>query len=69
MLYDRSMSIVFLILGIITALAVLVCLGAGVVGMAQGNDFNRRYGNTLMRGRVIFQGLALLFFALAIVTS
>ena len=60
------MAVTFLILGIITAIAVLVCLGVGLVGMARGGDFNRRYGNRLMQARVALQGLALLFFAIAI---
>jgi hypothetical protein len=59
----------FFILGIITAVAVLVCLGVGLVGMARGGDFNRQFGNKLMRARVILQGLALLFFAIAIMAQ
>ena len=46
-------------------LAVLGSLGAGVVGMARGGEFNARYGNKLMQARVVFQGLAIAFLALA----
>ena len=38
--------------------AVLVVLVIGVVGMLRGGAFNRRYGNGLMRLRVILQGVA-----------
>lgn len=38
--------------------AVLAVLVVGVVGMLRGGAFNRRYGNGLMRLRVILQGVA-----------
>ncbi len=38
--------------------AVLTVLVVGVVGMLRGGAFNRRYGNGLMRLRVILQGVA-----------
>lgn len=38
--------------------AVLAVLVIGVVGMLRGGAFNRRYGNGLMRLRVILQGVA-----------
>ena len=38
--------------------AVLMVLVVGVVGMLRGGAFNRRYGNGLMRLRVILQGVA-----------
>ncbi len=45
--------------------AVLTMLLAGVFSMAKGGEFNRKYGNLLMRWRVGLQGAALLLFALA----
>jgi hypothetical protein len=45
--------------------AVVVTLGLGVYGMARGGEFNQKYGNRLMRLRVILQGVALLLFILA----
>ncbi len=43
------------------ALAVtLVVLFAGVFTMARGGEFNRKWGNKLMRARVVTQGLAIL---------
>lgn len=44
-------------------LAMLATLGVllfGVLTMARGGEFNRRYGNKLMRARVLLQGIALL---------
>ena len=63
------MNIIFLILTGICMVAVLGTLGTGLVGMARGGEFNARRGNQLMRYRILFQGLALLFFALAVSTS
>ena len=46
--------------------AIVVVLLTGVIGMAVGGEFNRKYGNRLMRLRVLLQmaavGLILLFF-------
>jgi len=50
------------------ALALLVVLGilfTGLVAMARGGEFNRKYGNRLMRWRVIAQAGALVLLALA----
>ena len=38
--------------------AVLIVLLTGVVGMVRGGTFNARYGNKLMRLRVITQAVA-----------
>jgi len=59
------MSNIFGILAGITVLAVLAVLLAGVIGMARGGEFNRRWGNTLMRWRVMLQLLAVLLLGLA----
>ena len=45
--------------------AMIAAVGAlllGVVGMAKGGEFNKKYGNKLMRARVALQGLAVLLF-------
>ncbi len=62
------MAILFLILAGVFMLAVLGSLGAGVVAMARGGEFNARYGNRLMQARVICQGLAIAFLALAMMS-
>ena len=44
---------------VVVALAgTLVVLLAGVVAMVRGGEFNRKYGNKLMRSRVAMQALA-----------
>jgi hypothetical protein len=62
------MSNFFFALVIISMLAVLATLLTGVIGMARGGTFNARYGNKLMRLRVLLQGVTLLLFALAVMT-
>jgi len=39
---------------------VLAVLGAGIFAMMRGGEFNRRWGNRLMRARVAMQVLAVL---------
>jgi len=60
------MSKIFFVLMIIAMLLVLVSLGVGMVAMIKGGDFNKKYGNKLMRMRVTLQGLALALFVLAV---
>lgn len=50
---------------VVIVAAMVAALGAlliGVVSMAKGGEFNRKYGNRLMRARVALQGLAILLF-------
>lgn len=51
---------------IIAMVLVLASLVAGMIGMIKGGDFNKKYGNKLMRLRVTLQGLALGLFVLAV---
>ncbi|WP_395016162.1 twin transmembrane helix small protein [Dongia sp.] len=62
------MSIFFFALGGLFAIATLGTLLTGVVGMGKGGAFNEKYGNKLMRYRVIFQGLAIGCFVLGLLT-
>jgi hypothetical protein len=62
------MSLFFFILGGIFALATLGTLLVGVTSMGKGGAFNEKYGNKLMRYRVIFQGVAIGFFVLGLLT-
>lgn len=51
--------------------AMFITLGivfVGVIGMAKGGKFNERWGNKLMRARILFQMIALALFALAMLT-
>jgi hypothetical protein len=63
------MNTVILILLAGSLAAVVIVLLIGVVGMARGGDFNAKYGNKLMRLRVILQGLAIVLFILLVVTA
>ena len=51
---------VLLVLIIVALVATLAVLGLGVVSMLRGGEFNRRYGNLLMRARIITQGVTIL---------
>lgn len=56
---------------ILVVIAMLVTLGVlftGLFAMARGGEFNAKYGNKLMRWRVMAQGVALLLFALAMMS-
>ena len=63
--YIRAMSGFSLTLVMIALFMTLGVLFAGIFSMARGGDFNKKHGNRLMRLRVIFQGIAILLFALA----
>ena len=62
------MSLFFFILGGIFALATLATLLVGVTSMGKGGAFNEKYGNKLMRYRVILQGCAIGCFVLGLLT-
>ena len=65
----EALAAVLPMLIILSLIAVLVVLGVGVIGMLRGGDFNRRYGNKLMRVRVATQGLAILLILLFVAVS
>lgn len=54
----EALRAVFPMLIVVALAAVAVVLLVGVAGMLRGGAFNRRYGNGLMRLRVILQGVA-----------
>jgi hypothetical protein len=64
-----SLAGVLQVLFIVALGAVLAVLVFGIVAMGRGGDFNARWGNRLMRLRVVAQGVAVaLLAALAILT-
>ncbi len=63
------MSTVFFILMIISMLAVLGALSIGLFFMSREGDENRKKSNQWMRVRVWLQGVAIVMFALAAMTS
>lgn len=44
---------------VVALIAVFAVLATGIVGMLRGGEFNRKYGNKLMRARVAAQALAI----------
>lgn len=52
-------TVIPILIGVVLA-AVVMTLLLGVFSMARGGEFNRKYGNKLMRYRVLLQGLAVL---------
>lgn len=63
------MSNFFFILMLIAMLLTVIALAIGIGVMIKGGSANIRYGNKLMRTRVVLQGIALALFALAFMTS
>jgi len=63
----RSVLIVLVVIGLVVTLGILL---VGVFGMAQGGEFNRKYGNVLMRARVVSQfAVVLLLLALFVLAA
>lgn len=44
---------------VIALIATLAVLAVGVLAMLKGGEFNRKYGNKVMRARVAMQALAI----------
>ena len=60
------MELLSVLLMVLLGLALAVTVGAlvaGVVAMARGGSFNARWGNKLMRLRIIAQGAAVVLLA------
>ena len=53
----------------IFAISTLVTLIVGVVSMAMGNKFNRKYANKIMTLRVIFQTISIMLLAIIAYTK
>ena len=49
---------------IIFLFAVFIVLTTGIISMLRGGDFNKKWGNKLMRARVILQAIAVLLIVL-----
>ncbi len=63
------MNTIFFILICLSTLAVTTVLGIGLYGLSKGGEFNEKYGNKLMRLRIILQGVTILLLALAAVLA
>lgn len=63
--YPNNMFYVVNILLVISLIVVAAVMVTGLVSMAKGGDFNKKYGNKLMQARVASQTIALLLLALS----
>ena len=63
------MSTLLLILTLIAAVGVVISLLLGFFVMVKGGNTDKKYSNKLMQARIILQGLAILFFILALLTA
>ncbi len=57
------------ILLMIAMLATLLVLVVGLAGFFHGGEFNRKYGNKLMRARVMLQFIAVLLLVLVLLSG
>jgi len=53
---------------IVAMVAVVAVLLLGLLSMAKGGEFNKKYGNKLMRFRVAFQAAAIVLFLILMLT-
>ncbi|MBO6862119.1 MAG: twin transmembrane helix small protein [Alphaproteobacteria bacterium] len=60
------MTIFAIILMVIAMLATVGILFTGIIAMARGGEFNNKWGNRLMRYRILAQLAALVLFAIAL---
>ena len=54
---------------LIAMLATLAVLVVGLIGFFQGGEFNRKYGNKLMRARVTLQFIAVILLILVMLSG
>lgn len=54
---------------LVAMLATLAVLVVGLIGFFHGSEFNRKYGNKLMRARVALQAVAVALLLLVLMTS
>jgi hypothetical protein len=60
---------IFWILALIGMVATLLVLIVGLAGFFQGGEFNRKYGNKLMRARVMMQFITIIHILLAVLAG
>jgi hypothetical protein len=59
---------IFGVLTIVSMLVTAVILLVGIGGFYRGGAFDRKYGNVMMRARVISQGVTIVFLVLFLLT-
>ncbi len=54
---------------LVSLAAVVAVLVTGIIGMLRGGEFNRKYGNKLMRARVFLQALTVVLLVLFVMSA
>ena len=54
---------------VVVMIAVVLTLAVGIISMTRGGPFNQKYGQRLMRMRFFLQGVALILFALILLSK
>jgi hypothetical protein len=54
---------------VVVMIAVVLTLAVGIISMTRGGPFNQKYGQRLMRMRVFLQGVALILFAMILLSK
>ncbi|PPR29957.1 MAG: hypothetical protein CFH32_00727 [Alphaproteobacteria bacterium MarineAlpha9_Bin2] len=52
---------------LLVLLAVFIVLIVGIISMLRGGNFNKKWGNKLMRARVVLQALAVILILLTVI--
>ncbi|MEZ5935958.1 MAG: twin transmembrane helix small protein [Alphaproteobacteria bacterium] len=60
---------IFWMLALVGMVATLLVLIVGLAGFFQGGEFNRKYGNKLMRARVTLQFITIVLIVLAVLAG
>lgn len=61
------MIVILKVMVITTMVVTALVLIMGIISMSRGGEVNKKYGNRLMRMRVLFQGITLSLFAILLV--
>ena len=60
------MTTLAIIMMVVAMLVTVGILFVGIIGMARGGEFNQKWGNRLMRYRIVAQFIALVMFGISI---
>ena len=63
----KQMQSIIYISILLVLLAVFIVLLVGIISMLRGGDFNKKWGNKLMRARVVLQALAVILILLTVI--
>ena len=63
----KQMQSIIYISILLVLLAVFIVLIVGIISMLRGGDFNKKWGNKLMRARVVLQALAVILILLTVI--